>query len=160
MPLIIDGHNLIPKIPGLSLEELDDEIQLIQLLQGFSRIRRVQVECYFDKAPQGYNRAQRFGMVMVKFARSGKTADDEIKGRLSRLKREAKNWTVISSDLRVQAAARTYGARIQAAEVFASEMLTTLKRASELKGMGTDRELSPDEVELWLKEFRGRQSRD
>ena len=33
MPTIIDGHNLIPKVRGLSLQRLDDELELIQKLQ-------------------------------------------------------------------------------------------------------------------------------
>ncbi len=37
---IIDGHNLIPKLPGRSLRELDDEMALVGLLQTFGRLRR------------------------------------------------------------------------------------------------------------------------
>ncbi|MBP1702274.1 MAG: hypothetical protein H6Q38_1381, partial [Chloroflexi bacterium] len=40
MPYIVDGHNLIPKIPGLSLRAIDDEMQLIELLQEFCRVQR------------------------------------------------------------------------------------------------------------------------
>ena len=38
MPYLIDGHNLIPKVAGLSLKAVDDEMQLIELLQEFCRI--------------------------------------------------------------------------------------------------------------------------
>ncbi len=40
MPTIIDGHNLIPKVRGLSLQRLDDELELIQKLQTYCRVRR------------------------------------------------------------------------------------------------------------------------
>ena len=40
MGYLIDGHNLIPKIPGMSLRMEDDEQELIQLLQDFSRYKR------------------------------------------------------------------------------------------------------------------------
>ena len=50
MPYLIDGHNLIPKIPGLSLEMLDDEDRLIELLQEFARVRRQRIEVFFDQA--------------------------------------------------------------------------------------------------------------
>ena len=30
--LVIDGHNLIPKIPGLRLDDPDDEMKLIEKL--------------------------------------------------------------------------------------------------------------------------------
>ncbi len=53
MLILIDGHNLIPKIPGMSLADLDDENQLIPLLQTYCRKRRNTVEVYFDRAPVG-----------------------------------------------------------------------------------------------------------
>ena len=160
MPLIIDGHNLIPKIPGLSLEEADDEVQLIQLLQEFSRVRRAQVECYFDKAPQGYDRARRFGTVVAKFARPGKTADDEIRGRLERLGRAAKNYTVVSSDLQVQSAARAHGARFLAADAFARELAQVMRNAVHPTDREATPELSADEIEHWLREFSRHERRD
>ena len=49
MAYMIDGHNLIPKL-GLRLDSLDDEEQLLALLQEFCRLRRAQVEVYFDGA--------------------------------------------------------------------------------------------------------------
>ena len=53
MPFIVDGHNLIPKVPGLNLQDMEDELQLVELLQEFCRINRKQVEVYFDNAPPG-----------------------------------------------------------------------------------------------------------
>ena len=61
MPYLIDGHNLIPKLAGFSLSAMDDEMQLIPLLQTFSRVRRQPVEVYFDRAPAGHAGARRFG---------------------------------------------------------------------------------------------------
>ena len=37
MPYLIDGHNLIPKVRGLSLQSMDDEMELVELLQEFCR---------------------------------------------------------------------------------------------------------------------------
>jgi len=153
MPLIIDGHNLIPKIPGLSLDQVDDEVQLIQLLQEFSRLSRVGVECYFDKAPQGYDRPRRYGMVAVKFSRLGRSADDEIRSRLMRLGGDARNYTVVSSDFQLQAAARAAKARVMTADSFAQKLQQTLRKKPETKGT-PEKELSPEEIEEWLKIFR------
>ena len=36
MTYLIDGHNLIPHVAGLSLDQLDDEDGLVALLVGFS----------------------------------------------------------------------------------------------------------------------------
>ncbi len=106
MPYLIDGHNLIPKIPGLSLQAEDDEQQLITLLLEFCRLQRKQVEVYFDNAPPGGVRARNFGNVIARFVRQGSTADQAIRQRLERLGRAARNWTVVSSDLAVQTEAR------------------------------------------------------
>ncbi len=111
MPFLIDGHNLIPKIPGLNLQALDDEEQLIKLLQEYCRRQRKQVEVFFDNAPPGGVRARNFGLVIARFVRQGTTADQAIRERLTRLGRLARNWTVVSSDLTVQSWARAAQAR-------------------------------------------------
>jgi hypothetical protein len=38
MPFLVDGHNLIPKLQGLTLEEIDDEVHLIELLQTYAGV--------------------------------------------------------------------------------------------------------------------------
>jgi hypothetical protein len=38
MPYIVDGHNLIPKVPGLNLQDMEDELQLVELLQEDSPV--------------------------------------------------------------------------------------------------------------------------
>ena len=63
MPYIIDGHNLIPKIPGINLGDIDDEVQLIKMLQDFCRLRRTRVEVYFDNAPPGEVQDKKHGQV-------------------------------------------------------------------------------------------------
>ena len=67
MPYLIDGHNLIPKVPGLSLKAIDDEMQLVEKLQEFCRRRGKQVEVFFDKAPPGGRRVRVFGPVTARF---------------------------------------------------------------------------------------------
>src|SRR5512141_2224967 len=118
MPYIIDGHNLIPKIPGLALDAVDDEAQLIVLLQDYCRLARKEAEVFFDNAPAGQPRARNFGLVIARFVRQGTTADQAIRRRLGRLEREARNWTVVSSDLEVQAAARSARAHFISSEAF------------------------------------------
>lgn len=43
--ILIDGHNLIPKIHGLSLKMLDDEMELIQILSEYARLSRKKTGC-------------------------------------------------------------------------------------------------------------------
>jgi predicted RNA-binding protein with PIN domain len=153
MPYLIDGHNLIPKIPGLGLEAPDDETRLIQLLQDFCRLRRKQVEVYFDQAAPGQPRAQRFGMVTAHFARSGQSADDLIRSRLLRLSRTARNWTVVSSDQQVQVDGRARRAQVLSSEAFAGMLAEALRESpAEAAGEG-DVPLSPGEVDDWMELF-------
>jgi predicted RNA-binding protein with PIN domain len=165
MPYLIDGHNLIPKIPGMNLGEVDDETQLIEMLQEFCRRRRKQVEVYFDNAPAGQPRVRKFGSVTARFARAGQSADALIHAHLQRLGRSARNWTVVSSDHQVQAAARAARAKFIASEAFARELLAALV-SSETMGealseSGTEGEsgLSSEELDEWLDLFGGDQGK-
>ena len=153
MPYLIDGHNLIPKIPGLSLQAIDDEEQLIVLLQEFCRLQRKQVEVYFDNAPPGGVRARNFGLVTARFIGQGVTADQAIQNRLARLGRSARNWTVVSSDLAVQAAARAAQARSLRAESFAQLLAVALDTTGTDQGADSQANVSPAELEEWLKLF-------
>ena len=90
MPYIIDGHNLIPHIPGLSLKDLDDEKSLIVLLQNFASQRRSILEVYFGGAPPARTGIQTHGLVRAHFITRDSTADQAIKNHLSRLGKSAK----------------------------------------------------------------------
>jgi predicted RNA-binding protein with PIN domain len=159
MPFLIDGHNLIPKIPGLSLRVLDDEQQLIELLQEYCRLQRKQVEVFFDNAPPGGRRVHRAGNVLARFVSQDATADQAIQERLKRLGRAARNWTVVSSDLAVQNEARAAHARVLSSEEF-SRMLTEKMNVNEQGHMKeTEVQMSREELDDWLKLF-GEQGKD
>ncbi len=153
MPYLIDGHNLIPKL-GLRLDSMDDEADLLVRLQEFCRLSRAQVEVYFDGAPAGQAATRTAGMVMAHFVRKGASADAAIEARLTHLKKTARNWTVVSSDKRVQRAAGAAHARAMSAEEFAREMAAEQKRHGSKNEEETG--LSPDQVEEWLNFFEER----
>lgn len=154
MAYIIDGHNLIPKIPGLSLEAVDDEEQLILLLQEFCRRTQKKVEVYFDNAPPGQSRSRTYGIVTARFVRSGSTADEAIRSRLARMGRSARNWTVVSSDHEVQVSAQSARARSITSEEFAALLLRSLSDSTPDSSKGQEYPLSPEEVEDWIELFR------
>ncbi|NJN45003.1 MAG: NYN domain-containing protein, partial [Anaerolineae bacterium] len=145
MPFLIDGHNLIPKVAGLRLGDVDVELALIGLLQRTGK----KVEVYFDNAPPGYSGTRKYGNVTAVFVRAGGTADDGIRRRLSRLGRGAKNWTVVSSDREVQAEARGVGAKFVLSESFAADI--KIKIPTQQDEINEDRRLSSDEVAEWLE---------
>jgi predicted RNA-binding protein with PIN domain len=152
MPYIIDGHNLIPKIPGLSLQDMEDEMQLVKMLQEFCRINRKQVEVFFDNAPPGQSAARSFGSVVARFVREGSTADQAMRSKLKRLGGEARNWTVVSSDREVQADARAFRSKVIPSEVFAQELVAVLGETTESPS-NAEGEISPREVEDWMQFF-------
>ena len=82
MPYLVDGHNLIPKTPGLTLGAIDVENHLIEILRAFCQNRKTQVEVYFDRAPIGQAGTKKFGAVKAIFVRTGKSADHAIRDRL------------------------------------------------------------------------------
>jgi len=154
MPYLIDGHNLIPKIPGLSLHMLDDEIELIQKLQVFCQSVGKQVEVFFDNAPAGQSCTQSYGRVKAHFVRSGRTADEAIISRLRNLGGSAKNWTVVSSDRQVQAAARASYAKIISSDEFAGFLLSVDPDEDSDLGGEAELSLNPAEIDEWLDLFR------
>ncbi|MFZ6030456.1 MAG: NYN domain-containing protein [Chloroflexota bacterium] len=153
MPYLIDGHNLIAKVPGIHLHGIEDEQQLIERLQSYCRMRRRQVDVYFDNAPPGQPAVRKYGAVTAYFVRQGKTADQAIQDRLLRLGRGARNWVVVTSDRAVQAAARASQATVMSSEAFADDMAL----ASEQVDAGLDQQdvptLTQDELDDWLAMF-------
>lgn len=156
MALLIDGHNLIPHIPGIHLEDPDDEGQLIKLLQEFCRVRRKSVEVFFDRAPAGEAGKRHFGQVRAYFVRSGVTADEAIMAQLSQLGKRAKNVTVVSSDRQVQQAARAAHAKVVTSQAFSADLQKLAEEVPELNPCS--RNLSEEEVVQWENLFKGGQS--
>jgi predicted RNA-binding protein with PIN domain len=154
VPYLVDGHNLIPKV-GLQLDSPDDEMELVAILQEFARLKRQQVEVYFDGAPIGYDGSRSVGTVRAHFVRLGQTADDAIRARLNGMAKNARNWIVVSSDREVQSSARVVHAQYISAEEFAKLLRTAGNSAP--KPNTADKKLSPAEVDEWLKIFSGKE---
>lgn len=147
MPYLIDGHNLIGQAPGLSLEDPDDEAKLVQLLKRYCSRRKKKVTVVFDRGLPGGSSPLSGGGVEVRFAPLSSTADALIRRRLRDL-RDAKNWTVVTSDVEVARTARARGARVMASAEFAAELIAPDARVE--KG---EAGLSQDEVAQWEEIF-------
>ncbi|MCE9645735.1 MAG: NYN domain-containing protein [Chloroflexi bacterium] len=150
MPYLIDGHNLIPKL-GLRLDAPDDEMELAGILREFARLKRQQVEVYFDGAPAGHAGTRSLGTVRAHFVKQGESADNAIRTRLHRMGNSARNWTVVSSDREVQSAARVYQAQSISSEEFARTIQDVFNSIPKIGG--EDKKVSAQEVEHWLKLF-------
>lgn len=151
MPYLIDGHNLIPKL-GLRLDEPNDEEELIRLLQDFARVKRQQVEAYFDGAPAGQAGTRKFGSIRAHFVRQGQTADSAIRKRLESMGKSAKNWVVVSSDHEVQNSAKIHQAQFIRAEEFVKQMRAAFASMNTASNSGEPK-ISSKEVDEWMKLF-------
>ncbi len=155
MPYLVDGHNLIPYIPGLSLKDLDDEIALIKVLQGFASQQKTRVEVYFDQAPATRAGSRSFGSVKAHFVRQDSTADKAMINRLSRMGKDAKNWTVVTSDREILVEAKSAHSQTLKSAEFAAE----LRRANSGDSRDPDKQDTPEisngEVDYWLGQFEG-----
>ncbi len=156
MNYIIDGHNLIGKIPGLTLSDLDDEQHLIELLVHFSQKNRGRLEVYFDGALPGQAGEASYGRVKAHFVVHSSSADQAIRFRLQALGRASRNWVVVTSDRSVQAAAREAHAQVMSAEEFSRKLQESMQASLGGSKPGQDEPLSEEEVRQWLEIFRGR----
>jgi predicted RNA-binding protein with PIN domain len=156
MNYIIDGHNLIAKIPGLSLSMPDDEARLIELLNRFGQESRHKLEVYFDGAPPGQAGVRNYGQVRAHFVATSQSADEAIRRRLARLGRTAASWVVVTSDRDVQAAAREVHSNVLRAEDFSRLVQTTIHKRLASATNAVDQPLSEEEVSEWLAIFKAR----
>jgi predicted RNA-binding protein with PIN domain len=155
MRYAVDGHNLIPKV-GLSLAAVDDEADLVQLLQEFSRTSRARIEVFFDGAPGGHAATRRLGTIVAHFVPAGTTADSAIAVWLRALHGAARDWTVVSSDLEVQRMAKRARAPTISSEDFATLLADARRQGKRaLKGGSAKGEppMTKDELEQWLAIF-------
>jgi len=153
MPLLIDGHNLIGRLPDLRLDDPDDEARLVARLRTYAARTRKRVRVVFDRGlPGGRSRELSGGGVEVVFASAGRTADGILRERI-RHSRDPHGLTVVTSDQQVIAAAQARGAHVMRSEEFAA--LLSEPPPADTGDAGKDVHLSPQEVEEWLALFGG-----
>ena len=152
MPILIDGHNLIGKIPSISLQDPDDEEQLVRSLIAYRARTGRQITVVFD--PGGafsLPESRRYGGVEVVYPPHGSDADATIARRVRR-SRDRNSWLVVTSDQELGRTVAALGARVLSAEAFAADLDPPAMDATGWK----DTQLAPEEVEAWLDLFRDR----
>jgi len=149
MAILIDGHNLIGKIPGLRLNDPDDEEQLLLRLRSYRARTGKRLVVYFDpgEAYQSPGRRSKGG-ISVRQAGTGQRADDLIIRDLQR-HHNPRELTVVTSDRAIQEVARHYQARVIDAATFAAE-LNHPPQKEETREMPP---LPENEVQEWLAIF-------
>lgn len=153
--IFIDGHNLIPKIRGISLNMLDDEMALIRVLSEYARLSRKKLDVYFDNAPFDKAGTRKYGSITAHFIREGDTADEAIIRRVRNMKQRARNVKVVSSDQHIQHQVQACQATTMSSDAFAREIEKTLA-ASPSGGKPDPNHQSDGEIEQWLQIFNGK----
>lgn len=149
--LLVDGHNLIGRAPGLSLgDEAGSREALLRRLAAFRSGRREALTVFFDGPRPGAAAEQRFGGLGVVYSGAGATADDEILRRLDRGNPRAA--TVVTSDRALADQARGRGARVESCEAFLGRL--EARRAGPAPAEKPRAE--PGEVDRWLDLFTRR----
>ena len=143
MTILIDGHNLIGRMPDLRLDDPDDEAKLLIRLRSYRAHTGKHLTVYFDPGV-GYQLSvrQSKGGIRVRQAGTGKHADDLMIRDISRHHNPAE-LTVVTSDHAIQQAARQYGARVVDSSTFAAE----LSRPPEKDDVSGTPPLSEEEIE-------------
>jgi uncharacterized protein len=153
MPLLIDGHNLIGQIPGMSLADSDDEGDLVMLLRRYATARRGRkLVVVFDHGVYGHpQRLDGYG-VSCYFAHSPQDADAQLIKRIRVLK-QPRDWTLVTSDRQVARAAEERGVRVISSHEFARQLTAPAKPAPASHEERRDMRLSEAEIEEWLRLF-------
>ena len=156
MHYLIDGHNLIGKMPDIDLDDPDDEVKLILRLRSWSaRGRKRKLTVIFDRGlPGGEEKGLSSGQVKVIFSPAGRSADSLLISRIRSVKNPAE-FTLVSSDQRIIRMAEARRMSVHRSETFAVRM-----NQEREEGMGSpnaetvdDPQMSVDEVEMWLEMF-------
>lgn len=152
--LLLDGHNLIGRTPGLSLEREEEarEVLLRRIAAARGSGRR-QVVVVFDGNRPGSAKESAFGGLRVVYAPEGQSADDEILRRVARARRG--QATVVTSDRRLAQRALDLGAGVESCEAFLRR-LEGDAAARRKRAPSAPSSLAPSEVEDWLRVFQGK----
>jgi len=155
---LIDGHNLIGQglIPGISLEQEDDEARLVMWLRARQPNLRQKMTVIFDGGiPGGASLALSGGGVTAIFAaRRRSNADKVILARV-RDAMPVSNLIVVTNDGVLRQAVRSLGAQVMRAD----EFVQRLQRPSRRRGPSgsaspkIEPKLSKQEVDEFMRLF-------
>lgn len=154
MNILVDGHNLIGQMPGISLADADDEAQLVAYLRRYAMANRHRsVIVVFDGGVYGHPQQLNGYGVICFFARSPQDADTQIIKRVAEITRPS-DWRVVTSDRVVARAATDRRITVISSHDFARELTAVPTPKRSTPGDKPDHvRLSPAELNEWLLLF-------
>jgi predicted RNA-binding protein with PIN domain len=163
MALLIDGYNLLNVTgifaqagPGTELHRT--RLALLNfLVASINKRERATATIVFDAAgaPPGLPRTIMHDGITVHFAQRHSNADEMIEDLLEQCE-APRSLLVVSSDHRVQRAARHRGASFVDSEQWYTELVANSRSHRPKEDDGSAKptgELTPDELKYWLREF-------
>jgi predicted RNA-binding protein with PIN domain len=154
MPLLIDGHNLIGKMPDLKLSDPDDEDKLIARLKKYVAKTKKRATVVFDPPKQSEwfawsdDRYEQPNLEII-FVTMGRTADDKLRELITQTK-DKQGLVLVTSDAAVANFARQCGVKnVRSSESFAEEMREVLKPPAPSQKPG----ITQADLDEWLKVF-------
>lgn len=152
MPYLIDGHNIIARMPDISLLDPHDEAKLVQRLRGFCARSGKAMTVIFDNGLPGGESRMSSRLVKVIFASGRRMTADEMIVRRIRKERDPNKWIIVTSDREVRAVAEAYRMKTIPAHEFI-QMLRSPKKAAMERGENPHLTLSKAEVDEWMRIF-------
>lgn len=157
MHYLIDGHNLIAKIPDINLNDPNDEVELILRLKSWAAASpKRKVTVYFDGGlPGGIEQRLSTSDIKAIFAPEGTTADSLIIKRIRKIQNPPE-YTLVTSDQQIITAAQKHRLGHLRSEAFAAQMgQDKQKRISSPPPPSEtdDPKISASEVSEWLALF-------
>lgn len=157
MHYLIDGHNLIAKIPDIDLNDPNDEVELILRLKSWAAASpKRKVTVYFDGGlPGGIEHRLSTSDIKVIFTPEGTTADSLIIKRIRKIQNPPE-YTLVTSDHQIIAAAQKRRLHHLRSEAFSVQMgQEKQKRTAPPSPLPEtdDPKISDGEVAEWLELF-------
>ncbi len=151
MTYMIDGHNLIGKLPDISLDDPNDEALLVQKLTGFTARTGKTCLVVFDHGLPGGSSRMSTRNVQVVFASGRSSADRVMVERIYKIQ-DIKGWVIVTSDNDVMSRARRRGMETMHSEEFALLLEAPPPKVEDI-GESPDVNISTAEVDEWLNIF-------
>lgn len=157
---LIDGYNLMHLSGRLRFEmqfNLSEALNhLVAMLGDFAIRHRAEVTIVFDGSPpEGPGTIRTGPAVNVRFVGAGAKADPVIR-ELIAARRDRQNLVVVSADREIVDYARLCGARVEHPTRFEQRLRNDASLENGEMITKYERDLSPDEIEEWLRLFESR----
>lgn len=162
MNYLIDGHNLIGKMPDIHLHDEDDETRLTMRLLNWAAVsKNHRVILVFDRGlpgPQWLRLASDY--LRVIFVPEGRSADQWLITFMRQQVRNPQAYTLVSSDRALGREAQTRRIKVIPSEAFADQVAREWAEAQaqvveEPAAPAAEPQPTPAEVEAWLELFGG-----